>query len=93
MQCLAAKRLLFVIYKSQKRTAKYSQFFAMPEAAIRELQRLAQYCAHAHSVPNLFCEVYIDPAWGVILVSHNVYHISLMLALEFTDNRDNASAL
>ncbi len=50
---LAPKRLLFVSYKSKKRAAKYSQFSSMPELAIRELQPLTQYCAHAHSVPRV----------------------------------------
>ncbi len=49
---LAPKRLLFVSYKSQKRAAKYSLLHCQKEA-IRELQPLAQYCAHAHSVPRV----------------------------------------
>ncbi len=54
---LAPKRLLFVSYKSQKSAAKYSLLHCTARKAIRELQPLAQYCAHAAMrTQSLVCE-------------------------------------
>ncbi len=77
---LAPKRLLNVSYKSQKRAAKYSLLLHCQKEAIRELQPLAQYCAHAHSVPRV-CEnpissfVRSTSILIILVATCNAYHI------------------
>ncbi len=91
---VAPKRLLFVSYNSQKRAAKYSQFFTVRKQPSVNFNLLHNnYCAHAHSVT---CVKIHFVRSASILVIHNAYHVhtelfsleyfslfSLMLALAY----------